>query len=91
MAGQTIKDYSDKTAEKLDLYVKDVLTTRYEAVIKSLEIYSGAIENMVKVLYEEETIEGKKVRKIISNFESENGLPTRLQIDESEKGEKVGA
>lgn len=91
LAGQTIKDYSDKTAEKLDLYVKDVLATRYEAVIKSLEIYSGAIENMVKVLYEEETIEGKKVCEIISNFESENGLPTRLQIDESEKGEKVGA
>ena len=46
---------------------------------------------MVKALYEEETIEGKKVREIISNFESENGLPTRLQVDESEKGEKVGA
>lgn len=41
---------------------------------------------MVKALYENETIEGEKVREIIKNFEIKNGLPSRLQQDD-EKGE----
>ena len=40
---------------------------------------------MVAALYEEETIEGVKVREIIANFESENGLKTRLvNLEEKE-------
>lgn len=87
LTGQTIKDYSDKMAEKLDNYVKELLDERYKAVINSLEIYSEAIENMVKTLYEEETIEGKKVREIIANFENEHGLETRLEPIKSENND----
>lgn len=76
--GQTLKDYSDDMAQKLDEFVKSFLNERYEAVLATLELYRGAIEKMVESLYEEETIEGDKVRAIIKEFEEANGLPTRL-------------
>lgn len=87
--GQSIKDYSDKMAEKVDEFVKSLLHERYTAVLGLLEIYKGAIENMVSALYEEETIEGKRVREIIKNYEEENGLESRLvELEEEEKGKK---
>ena len=87
--GQSIKDYSDKMAEKVDEFVKTLLHERYTAVLGLLEIYKGAIENMVSALYEEETIEGKRVREIIINYEIENDLESRLvEIEEDEKSKK---
>ena len=87
--GQSIKDYSDKMAEKVDEFVKTLLHERYTAVLGLLEIYKGAIENMVSALYEEETIEGKRVREIIKNYEEENDLESRLvETEEDEKSKK---
>ena len=88
--GQTIKDYSDKMAEKVDDFVKTMLTERYNAVLEALTTYGGAIENMVSALYEEETIEGKRVRDIIKTYEEEKGLESRLNSydDEDVKGAK---
>lgn len=83
--GQTIKDYSDKMAESLDDYVKNTLNERYEGVVSTLQTYKGAIETMVGALYEQETIEGAKVREIIKNFELEHNLPTRLQEQEKKE------
>ncbi|MBW1453046.1 cell division protein FtsH, partial [Campylobacter jejuni] len=85
--GQTIKDYSEKMAESLDDYVKKTLDERYKDVKDTLNTYKGAIETMVAALYEEETIEGNKVREIIKEFEDQNGLPTRLQELEEVKTE----
>ncbi|EPZ2626944.1 ATP-dependent zinc metalloprotease FtsH [Campylobacter coli] len=90
--GQTIKDYSEKMAESLDDYVKKTLDERYKDVKNTLSTYKGAIETMVATLYEEETIEGAKVRDIIKNYENENNLPTRLQeINEEHKEESKQA
>ena len=88
--GQTIKDYSDKMAEKVDDFVKTMLAERYNAVLEALTTYGGAIENMVSALYEEETIEGKRVRDIIKTYEEEKGLESRLNSydDEDVKGAK---
>ncbi|CAD7288810.1 ATP-dependent zinc metalloprotease FtsH [Campylobacter suis] len=88
LGGQTIKDYSDKTAQMVDDTVKEMLKERYEAVLETLKTYSGAIENMVSALYESETIEGDKVREIIRNFEQENGLESRLVEDDDKKSQK---
>ncbi|MDR0579510.1 MAG: ATP-dependent zinc metalloprotease FtsH [Campylobacteraceae bacterium] len=79
--GQTIKDYSDKTAEEMDKFVKAKLDERFGIVLSKLEEYSGAIEDMVKALYEKETIEGDEVRDIIRNFEKANNMPSGIQID----------
>ena len=47
---------------------------------------------MVATLYEEETIEGAKVRDIIKSYENENNLPTRWQeINEEHKEESKQA
>lgn len=82
--GQSLKDYSDDMAQKLDDYVKNTLNERYNSVLDTLTTYKGAIEKMVEALYEEETIEGEKVRKIIRDYEIENNLPTRLMVKEDE-------
>lgn len=87
--GQTIKDYSEKMAESLDDYVKDTLDKRYKEVKETLNTYKGAIETMVLALYEEETIEGVKVREIIKEFEENNNLPSRLQEISEEKKEEL--
>ena len=44
---------------------------------------------MVEALYEEETIEGVKVREIIANYEKERGMPSRLVNLEENKEEQV--
>lgn len=86
--GQTIKDYSDKMAEALDDYVKKTLDERYKGVLDTLNVYKDAIETMVEALYEEETIEGEKVREIIKEFEISNKLESRLQEEDKKKDEK---
>ena len=83
--GQTIKDYSEKTAEALDEYIKATLDERYKGVLATLKLYKDAIETMVDALYEEETIEGEKVRQIIAEFEKQKGMKTRLQSDEKDE------
>lgn len=90
--GQTIKDYSDKMAQDLDEYVKKTLDERYKGVLKTLKAYKGAIETMVDALYEEETIEGAKVREIIERYERDNGLKSRLQpLEKSDTKERASA
>jgi cell division protease FtsH len=79
--GQTIKDYSDKTAEEMDKFIKAKLDERFKVVLETLKEYNGAIEDMVKALYEKETIEGEEVRNIIRNFEKANNMPTKIQVD----------
>lgn len=90
--GQSLKDYSEDMAIKIDTFTKELLNERYNAVKERLQTYSGAIENMVKALYEKETIEGEKVREIIAEFEKENDLPSRLTrkcANDGENGENL--
>ena len=76
--GMSQKDYSEKTAEKIDEAIKAELDEHYEIVKKTLNEYKGAIEEMAKILLDVEVIEGKKVREIIEEFEKKNNMPSRL-------------
>ncbi|MDD5406920.1 MAG: ATP-dependent zinc metalloprotease FtsH [Sulfurovaceae bacterium] len=76
--GQTIKDYSEKTAEQIDNAVKNMLDKHYGIIKDRLTKYAEAIEEMVKVLLETEVIEGQKVREIIKAYEEQKGLPSLL-------------
>ena len=87
--GQADRDYSDKTAEKVDEFIKNTLDERYKHVLETLRTYGDAIEKMVEALYEEETIEGAKVREIIANYEQERGMPSRLVNLEENKEEQA--
>ncbi len=77
--GVSQKEYSEKMAEDIDEFIKESLHQHYQYTKKILKEYSGAIEEMSKILLDVEVIEGKKVREIIENFEIENNIPTRIE------------
>jgi len=89
------REYSEKMAEDMDQHIKLELAKHYADVVDSLNVYKGAIETMVSSLFEKETIDGDEVRKVISDFEEENGLETRLQkmkeVDETDNTTKEEA
>ncbi len=72
------REFSEKTAEAMDNHIKSTLQSRYNAVKQILTDYKDAIEVMVKELFEKEVIDGARVREILTNFEKENGLDSRL-------------
>ena len=78
------REYSEKMAEEMDEYIKRMLENRYGEVKARLETYRGAIEDMVKLLYERENITGAEVRKIIRSFEEAHGMESLLD-DEAAK------
>jgi cell division protease FtsH len=83
---QGSKEYSDKMAQTMDDFIKQSLDERYADVLATLELYRGAIEDSVELLYKKENITGEEVREIISNFEKENNIESRLEevIDDIE-------
>ena len=78
------REYSEKMAEDMDQHIKSELAKHYSDVIASLNTYKDAIETMVASLFEKETVDGDEVRKIISEFEQENGMESRLQKDKKD-------
>ncbi|MGP1579946.1 MAG: ATP-dependent zinc metalloprotease FtsH [Wolinella sp.] len=78
------REFSEKTAEEVDVFIKSSLAERYKDVKKSLEVYKDAIETMVSELFDKETIDGSRVREIIQHLEEEQGLESRLTPIESE-------
>jgi len=85
--GQISNDYSEQMAEDIDASIKATLSERYEFVKKTLREYDGAIENMTAVLLDVEVIEGAKVQSIISAFEEENNLESRMAHVKKEEKE----
>ncbi len=79
---QQSREYSDKMAEDMDAYIKNTLEEHYKAVKERLELYAPAIEKMVALLYEKENISGEQVRNIISDFEKENGIESKMQSND---------
>jgi len=90
---QATREYSDKMAEGMDDFVKSSLHERYKEVLKRLQEYRGAVEEMVKLLYKKENITGEEVRNIIIHFETENSLESKvnLVVDDIEEELKADA
>jgi cell division protease FtsH len=63
------REYSEKTQEEVDKFIKEFLQQRYEHVKNTLKKYAPVIEAMVKELYEKEVIDGSRVREFIKEFE----------------------
>jgi cell division protease FtsH len=89
--GFSQKDYSEKTAEKIDETVKSLLDEHYIHVKETLREYGGAIEKMASILLDVEVIEGDKVREVIKEYEEEHGMPSRLAHNEKVAEEKAAA
>lgn len=80
--GGNAREFSEKTAESMDEFIKKTLNERYAHVKKLLEEYREAIEKMTQELLEKEVIDGDRVREIISDFEIQNNIPTKLVVRE---------
>ena len=76
--GMASTDYSQKTAEAIDVEIRTTLNERYAFVKQTLTDYHQAIENMAQVLLDVEVIEGDRVRSIIKAYEEEQGMTSRL-------------
>ncbi len=74
LGGSSSSDCSDKMAEDLDTYIKNILDERYKEVVKKLEEYKECIENIVVSLNKHETIDGDQLREIIHAYEEEKGI-----------------
>ena len=59
------KDYSEKTAEEVDNYIKTLLDERYKEVKFKLREHKDVIEAMVAELREKEVITGEEVTALI--------------------------
>ncbi|WP_457743423.1 ATP-dependent zinc metalloprotease FtsH [Sulfurimonas sp.] len=75
---QATREYSDKMAQEMDDYIKTSLDARYKVVVARLEEYRDAIESMVALLYKKENITGEEVVKIITAFEEENNMESKI-------------
>ncbi len=73
------REYSEQMAQEMDTFIKRELKEHYDAVVARLELYRGAIENMVVALYDKENIDGDLVRTIITDFEKENGMESLVE------------
>jgi cell division protease FtsH len=73
------REYSEETSQNLDRYIKNLLEQRYVKVREKLSKYSDAIEEIVKELFDKETIEGASVVQIINDFEIKNDIKSNLQ------------
>jgi cell division protease FtsH len=82
------REFSEETAQKVDNFIKTQLDERYKIVKNKIEKYRDAIENMVSALYKTETLTGADVRRIIGDFEKEQGYETMLQSNKSEETQK---
>ena len=78
------KDYSEKTQEAVDEFIKEFLQKRYMIVKEKLKKYTPVIKRMVKELYEKEVIEGKFVRELIEAYEEGNFEKYEVKDDELE-------
>ncbi len=76
--GMASTDYSQKTAEAIDVEIRTTLNERYAFVKQTLRDYHQAIENMAQILLDVEVIEGDRVRSIIQAYEEEQGMTSRL-------------
>ncbi|MGB6018396.1 MAG: ATP-dependent zinc metalloprotease FtsH [Sulfurimonadaceae bacterium] len=87
MNGQP-REYSEKMAEDMDQHIKATLEKHYDAVVARLEEYRGAIEKMVEELYKTENISGDLVREVITTFEKENGMESKVETDIASEDER---
>lgn len=75
------KEYSDKLAEELDSYIKNLLEERYAHVKNALEQYRDAIEKLTAELLEVEVLQGERVTEILKEYEEENGIESTWYAD----------
>ena len=82
------REYSEKTQEEVDKFIKEFLENRYKHVKETLKKYSPVIEAMVKDLFEKEVIDGSRVRELMKAYE-EGSLEEVINNSSNEKNNEA--
>lgn len=85
------RDFSEKTSEEMDNFIRKFLDERYQHVRSQLKEYAEVIETIVKELFEKETIEGTYVRESIKNYEEKHNIKSKLVERDPESSSDWGA
>ena len=94
----TAHNYSEVMAGKIDAEIKKIIDSNYEIAKKLLSNNRKILDNMVKVLFEKETIytddvdglfEGKSAEEIIAEIDAREAAKEKYKKEEKEKVEVV--
>ena len=87
----TAKNYSEETAQKIDVIIRDMIQDQYSRALKILNDKRNALNVIAESLLEHETIDGKHVLEIIEHGEIRSPIVKReIPVQELEKDEEEG-
>jgi cell division protease FtsH len=88
----TAKNYSEETAQKIDLIIRDMIQDQYSRALKILNDKRNALDVIAESLLKHETIDGKHVLEIIEHGEMRSPIVKREipveELDEDEEEEE---
>jgi len=82
--GLPSKNYSEETAQKIDVIVRDIIQTQYERALEIINKHRKALDVCAEALLEHETIDGVHVLEIIEHGEMRSPIIKR-EIPEPEE------
>jgi cell division protease FtsH len=89
----TAKNYSEETAQKIDVIIRDMIQDQYSRALKILNDKRNALDVIAESLLEHETIDGKHVLEIIEYGEMRSPIIKREispgEHDEDEEEDEV--
>ncbi len=80
------KDYSEKTAEEIDLEVKEIVTDAYDEAKELLTRNRDMLEALAKRLLEKETLDSDEIDRVIEEIKAarSDGEPKSEETDQEE-------
>ena len=89
----TAKNYSEETAQKIDVIIRDMIQDQYSRALEILNDKRNALDVIAESLLEHETIDGKHVLEIIEHGEMRSPIIKREisveELDEDEEEDEV--
>jgi cell division protease FtsH len=87
----TAKNYSEETAQKIDVIIRDMIQDQYSRALEILNDKRNALDVIAESLLEHETIDGKHVLEIIEHGEMRSPIVKReIPVEELEEDEEEG-
>jgi len=87
----TAKNYSEETAQKIDVIIRDMIQDQYNRALKIINDKRNALDVIAESLLEHETIDGKHVLEIIEHGEMRSPIVKReIPVEELEEDEEEG-
>jgi cell division protease FtsH len=80
------RNYSEKVAEEIDEEVRRLIDNAYQTARTLITENRDRMEKLVKVLLEEETIEGEDLRRVLDGLDTEAPPPSAPAVPASDDG-----